>query len=70
MAFERHRDLNGQLGRKHGNTLISEFRKHYGSTFATDCADNQKLKDVLDRLDEPSLSQLLNDLDIEKLVQI
>jgi hypothetical protein len=22
MAFERHRDKNGQLSRKHGNTLI------------------------------------------------
>ena len=30
MAFERHRDKNGQMSRKHGNTLISTLRKHYG----------------------------------------
>jgi hypothetical protein len=31
MAFERHRDKNGEISRKHGNTLIRTLRKTYGS---------------------------------------
>jgi hypothetical protein len=31
MAFERHRDKDGEISRKHGNTLIGTLRKHYGS---------------------------------------
>ena len=26
--FERHRDKNGEMSRKHGNTLIRTLRKH------------------------------------------
>src|ERR1700748_258452 len=46
MAFERHRDKNGQISRKHGNTLISTLRKHYGRDFAFGCADTDTLGDV------------------------
>jgi hypothetical protein len=46
MAFERHRDKNGQIGRKHGNTLICTLRKHYGRNFALGCDDDDKLSDV------------------------
>jgi hypothetical protein len=31
--FERHRDKNGEISRKHGNTLIGTLRKHYGKDF-------------------------------------
>jgi hypothetical protein len=61
MAFERHRDKNGEMSRKHGNTLVRNLRKHYGADFAYGCADTDKLSDVLHKLDEPSLSKLVRD---------
>jgi hypothetical protein len=51
----RHRDKNGQIGRKHGNTLIRTLRKAYGANFAQGLADNETLSDVLYKLGEPSL---------------
>jgi hypothetical protein len=65
MAFERHRDKNGQISRKHGNTLIRTLRKDYGASFATGCSDDEKLSDVLRELDEPSLSKLVLDHESE-----
>ena len=70
MAFERHRDKNGETSRKHGNTLIRTLREHYGRDFGVRCADNEKLSDVLHRLDEPSLSKLVRDLIAGKLESI
>ena len=55
----RHRDKNGEISRKHGNTLVRTLRKIYGSDFAKGCADTDKLSDVLHKLDEPSLSHLV-----------
>ncbi len=31
---QHHRDKNGEISRKHGNTLIGTLRKHYGAMFA------------------------------------
>lgn len=59
----RHRDRNGQISKKHGNTLISTLRKTYGEAFAIDEPDDATLGEVLDRLDEPSLSKLLQHQD-------
>jgi hypothetical protein len=59
---QRHRDKNGEISRKHGNTLISTLRLTYGANFAPGIAGNVKLSDVLHRLDEPSLHQLVRDL--------
>lgn len=60
MALDnRHRDKNGEISRKHGNTLVRTLRKTYGSTFGTGCADDEKHSDILQRLDEPSLSKLI-----------
>jgi hypothetical protein len=70
MAFERHRDKNGQMSRKHGNTLISTLRKHYGTDFAYGCADSDTLGEILERLDEPSLSKLVRDEEAGKLERI
>ena len=70
MAFERHRDKNGEISRKHGNTLIRTLRKHYGRSFALGCDDNQKLSDVLHKVDEPSLSKLVSDHQDGKLERI
>jgi hypothetical protein len=61
MTIDRHRDKNGELSRKYGSTLIHILRKHYGATFAQGCGDDEKLSDVLHKLDEPSLSKLVLD---------
>ena len=57
----RHRDKNGQVSKKHGNTFIGTLRQTYGQHFAQDCGDHEKLSDVLQKLDEPSLRQLVLD---------
>jgi hypothetical protein len=57
----RHRDKNGQIARKHGNTLVSTLRQTYGAGFAPGIEGNVKLSDVLHKLDEPSLSRLIHD---------
>jgi hypothetical protein len=59
---QRHRDKNGEIDRKHGNTLISTLRQTYGPSFAPGVAGGTKLSDVLHSLDEPSLSHLVRDL--------
>jgi hypothetical protein len=50
-----------EISRKHGDTLVRILREVYGAWFAPGCADDDKLSDVLHKLDEPSLSQLLHD---------
>jgi hypothetical protein len=69
-GFDRHRDKNGAISKKHGNTLIRTLRKTYGVTFARGCQDDEKLSDVLHKLDEPSLSSLIQDHAAGKLEQI
>jgi hypothetical protein len=56
MTFsDRHRDKNGQISRKHSNTLVRTVRTIYGPFFAPRFAEADELKDVHERLDEPSL---------------
>ena len=43
----RHRDKNGEISRKHGNTLVGTLRKIYGPSFAQGQSDEAKLSDVL-----------------------
>ena len=57
----RHRDKNGEISRKHGNTLVSTLRKIYGPSFAPAAQPHEKLSDVLVELDEPSLTKLVHD---------
>jgi hypothetical protein len=57
----RHCNKDGEISRKHGNTLIRTSRKTYGVTFAKNCSDTEKLSDVLHKIDEPSLSSLTSD---------
>jgi hypothetical protein len=66
----RHRDKNGEISRKHGNTLIRTLRKTYGASFAKGSADDEKLSGVLHRLDEPSLSHLIRDHEAGRLHEI
>jgi hypothetical protein len=71
MAIDtRHRDKNGEISRKHGNTFIHTLRKTYGLGFASGCADNAKLSDCLTKFDEPSLTRLVRDHDDGKLERI
>lgn len=57
----RHRDRNGEISRKHGNTLVSTLRKIYGPSFAPGVQPGETLSDVLGELDEPSLGKLVHD---------
>ena len=57
----RHRDKNGEISKKHGNTLFGTLRKIYGPAFASGFGDDQKLSDCLATLHETSLSQLIHD---------
>jgi hypothetical protein len=58
---DRHRDKNGEISRKHGNTLVSTLRRIYGPSFATGESENAKLSEVLAKLHETSLTQLVQD---------
>ena len=66
---DRHRDKNGEISRKHGNTLVRTLRKIYGPGFAPNFPDTAKLSDLLHKLDEPSLSKLHRDHDGHQLEQ-
>jgi hypothetical protein len=58
------------IGRKHGNTLIRTLRRTYGAHFAEGCRDDEKLSDVLHKMDKPSLRKLLHDYERGKLDEI
>ena len=53
-----------------GDTLIGTLRKTYGAQFATGCRDDDQIRDVLDKLDEPSLGRLIADQQAGKLERI
>jgi hypothetical protein len=57
----RHRNHDGEISHKHGNTLIRTLRKIYGQSFAAGYPETEKLRDVLLQLNETSLSQLRRD---------
>jgi hypothetical protein len=60
----RYRDkIGSEIRQKHGDTLIRTLRKTYGANFAKDCADEDKLSDVLAKLDRGSLYRLIRDYD-------
>lgn len=58
----RHRDKNGEISKKHGNTLVSTLRQIYGQGFAPGQAGHKKLSEILHELDVESLSQLVKGL--------
>src|ERR1022692_4766224 len=57
----RHRNHDGEISHKHGNTLIRTLRKVYGQSFAAGYPETEKLSEVLHQLNETSLSQLRRD---------
>jgi len=61
----RHRNKDGEISGKHGNTLIRTLRKVYGQSFAAGYPETEKLSEVLLKLNETSLSQLRRDGHLE-----
>ena len=57
----RHRNRDGEISGKHGNTLIRTLRKIYGQSFAAGYPETEKLSEVMLQLNETSLSQLRRD---------
>ena len=57
-----HRNKNGRLARKYGNTYIRTLRVRYGAEFAPGERAERKLIDVLYHLDDQSLSRLIEEL--------
>jgi hypothetical protein len=57
----RHRDKDGEISQKHGNTLIRTLRTTYGTRFAKGCNGDERLSEVLEKMDELSLSKLVRD---------
>jgi hypothetical protein len=55
----RHRDADGQISRKHGNTKVGTLRETYGADFAPGVRADAHLDTVLRREGVDSLSQLL-----------
>jgi hypothetical protein len=56
----RHRGKDGRIAKKHGNSLVASLRLTYPG-FAPKEKGTAKLIDILDRLDEPSLTHLIKD---------
>ncbi len=63
----RHRNRSGEISRKHGNTLIGTLRRIYGPRFADGASDRDRLEDVLEKMDDKSLSQLVRDHEADRL---
>lgn len=59
----RHRDKDGAISKKYGNTMVGTLRKIYGKGFAAGYPDTTTLGEVLLQLNETSLSQLRRDHD-------
>jgi hypothetical protein len=55
----RHRDRDGKISEKHGNTRVDTLRETYGKKFAEGIRGDAKLSTVLQREGVSSLSQLL-----------
>ena len=57
----RHRNHDGEISHKHGNTLVGTLRKIYGQGFAAGYPATETLGAILVQLNETSLSQLRRD---------
>lgn len=56
---DRHRDVNGRIDRKHGNTLVRTLRETYGDNFAAGTRSDTKLSTLLELTNHRSLSDYL-----------
>jgi hypothetical protein len=55
----RHRDADGRISEKHGNTRMGTLRETYGDGFAAGVRGDAHLRTVLDRTGASSLSKLV-----------
>jgi hypothetical protein len=55
----RHRDADGRIEQKHGNTRVDTLRDTYGNRIPPAARGDMKLSTLLDRTNSRSLSELL-----------
>ena len=55
----RHRDQDGQIRAKNGNTRVDTLRETYGDNFAPGVRGDMHLDTLLNRTAAPSLSKLV-----------
>jgi hypothetical protein len=56
---DRHRDKDGTIERKHGNTLVRTLRETYGDGFAPGVREDKTLDNLLRDAGVDSLSEYL-----------
>jgi hypothetical protein len=56
---DRCRDLDGEIRRKRGDTLVGTLRQNYGLDFAPGVRSDMRLDTLLDRTGAESLTELL-----------
>ena len=56
---QRHRDANGEISRKHGNTQVGTLRQTYGNNFAAGRRSDMKLSTLLQQSVVGSLTKFL-----------
>lgn len=56
---DRHRDRDGEIERKKGNTRVDTLRKTYGEDFLPDFRGDAHLETVLKETGAKSLTELL-----------
>ncbi len=54
----RHRDLNGEIHRKRGDTLIGTLRKEYGPDFAPGVRSDMRLDTYRDRFGLETIEEI------------
>lgn len=69
MKEGRYREKNAEISRHYGNALVRNFRELYGPSFASGHADTATLREVINRIDPTSLSELHRDHDTGQLYQ-
>jgi hypothetical protein len=55
----RHRDVDGKIRSKNGNTLVHTLRETYGENFANGHRSDMKLETLLERTGVNSLTKYL-----------
>src|SRR5258706_7533924 len=63
----RHRNKDGEISGKHGNTLVRTLRKVYGQGFAAGYPETAKLSEEMFHYNETSLTQLGRDQEPDHL---
>ncbi len=56
---ERHRDVDGTIDRKRGDTRVDTLRKTYGESFGQEVRGDAKLNTLLERTGHDTLSDYL-----------